>query len=382
MRSRFHLRSSFITFVGIAAVVYLFVVTRPELGPFSVEGGGPSGLKGMAILLEDLGYGVEVWKEPLAELPAEPGDDGPRLLIVSLARTPIDARDLAHLSSSAESGHTVLVFGGMVSSTHQYGFSVTYAYTPRPGSVEAVDFLAPVKDLELADPPVRFRMGANARARALVSDDGGTIVAMVEQGAGRLIFVSDSRLHTNRQLAKAQNLDVLLITLQAAQVDTVIVAEHAVPLSTSGMEIGDMPWRRGALGSLYAAVLVTLWAVGRRFGPPRPLREEETAPSMADYVHGVAQLYQRGGARRAVLQVLYDEFLTMVKGQLGGAFGNEHPHEQAAQLARRRGADAEALRHCLRQCEAALQSELSDDELIALATELEEFRSRLARTLF
>lgn len=383
MRVRLNVRSTLMILLVVAIATSAFIISRDESAPYSVKGGGPQGLKAIALLLDDLGYSVAA----LADVPAEPTTEESvnerGLLVVSLPHVPLTANDLRTLESWAARGNTVLIVGvaphlyGTLAS--EYGFMPIVGFLPRQGpiAVESSGSLSSVRTLELAE-GARYHILDSERPHVLVSDEAGAVVVQVDQGAGRFIFIADSRIHTNRQIAKAQNVDLLVLTIQASQAERIYMLEPSA--SPAPASLGAIPTAVVARNHLLAAVLVALWAVGRRLGPPRPVPGSHSELSMTDYIQGVAGLYHRGQARTYALQILYDDFMGMVTAQLPAAAASLTPMERALQLARRRGVDERALQQCLERCEGALQGNPSDSDLVKLAGELESFRQRLVRS--
>jgi hypothetical protein len=117
-----------------------------------------------------------------------------------------------------------------------------------------------------------------------IRSGGGGLIMVLDEGEGRVIGLSDPSLFSNESLRDGE---LLIDEYHHGYGRATSVLEHL--FSSRAL----MPLLQGIL------ILLVLWASkGRRFGPARPLLQEERSSSL-EYVRAMAQLYQR--ARVGVL---------------------------------------------------------------------------------
>jgi hypothetical protein len=134
----------------------------------------------------------------------------------------------------------------------------------------------------------------------------GGLLAVLEQGKGRLIVLTDPNLFSNELLREADHPRLALNLLLTHLGDgSVLVDEyhHGYGRATS---VFDHLTRSKAIYPALQGFLLLLifWAAkGRRFGPPRPLVRDEHRSSL-EYVRAMAQLFQRAQARGLALEAV------------------------------------------------------------------------------
>ena len=137
-----------------------------------------------------------------------------------------------------------------------------------------------------------------------IRDRMGGLLAVKIQGKGRIIALSDPILFSNGTLREgdhaALSLNLLLTHLGEG---SLLVDEYHHGYGRATSVLGHLSQSRAFTLFLQGVVLLLLlWAVvGRRFGPPRSPRREETQTSMA-YFKAIGQLFQRARARNLALE--------------------------------------------------------------------------------
>ena len=127
----------------------------------------------------------------------------------------------------------------------------------------------------------------------------GVLMAVTEEGKGRVMAFADPDLFSNEALRQGGHsrfaLNLLLTHLEGG---ILLVDEyhHGYGRAASVLEhLGGSGALVPMLQGLFC--LLVLWAAkGRRFGPPRPLPKEERRSAL-EYVRAMAQLFQRAQAR-------------------------------------------------------------------------------------
>ena len=125
---------------------------------------------------------------------------------------------------------------------------------------------------------------ALGRARAVAPAAGPPVEAVAAVGRGTVVLVADPTLWDDADLGRTDNALAALDALGPPP--RPVVFSEGGRSSGSGPAALPAPWR-WALGILVVSWLALLWSRGKRFGPPAA-EPEETAPSRAEYVRGLA----------------------------------------------------------------------------------------------
>ncbi len=141
----------------------------------------------------------------------------------------------------------------------------------------------------------------------------GGLVVVLDEGKGRVIGLSDPDLLCNVSLRDADHARLalnLLLTHRGSGSLLIDEYHHGYGRATTVVQhlsssSALIPLLQGVL------LLLVLWAaIGRRFGPPRPVLQEKRRSSL-DYVRAMAHLYQRARvgvvAFEAVFRWIEDE---------------------------------------------------------------------------
>lgn len=136
---------------------------------------------------------------------------------------------------------------------------------------------------------------------------GGTGLLMVlDEGEGRVIGLSDPSLFSNGSLREGDHAR-LALNLMLAHLGNgeLLIDEYHHGYGRATSVLAHLFSSRALIPLLQAIlVLLVLWASkGRRFGPPRPLLQEERSCSL-EHVRAMAQLYQRAKARVLALNAM------------------------------------------------------------------------------
>jgi hypothetical protein len=136
---------------------------------------------------------------------------------------------------------------------------------------------------------------------------GGTGLLMVlDEGEGRVIGLSDPSLFSNGSLRDGDHARLVLNLLLTHRGNGELLIDeyhHGYGRATSVL---THLFSSRALTPLLQGILIllVLWASkGRRFGPPRPLLQEERSSSL-EYVRAMAQLYQRAKVKVLALKAV------------------------------------------------------------------------------
>ena len=259
----------------------------------------PGGCKALYLWLQALGVPIKRWEKPLGHLSAEPSV----LLMVEPELGP-GTGELEALKHWVTNGGTfVLVANPHNIFLEHFGLEAeaacgmdgedkhgkTLAFQPGPYT-RGVGELRPQRHNGLTSllPEAVF----HARSR------WGGLLAVLEEGKGRIITLADPHLFSNEALRKADHARLALNLLLAHRGQGVVLVDeyhHGYGRATSVLE--HLVGSRAFYPLVQAALLLlVLWAVkGRRFGPPRPLVREVRRSSL-EYVRAMAQLFHRARA--------------------------------------------------------------------------------------
>jgi hypothetical protein len=227
---------------------------------------------------------------------------------------------------------------------------------------------------------VVISVGVRARSgTVLLADAAGPLITEHRLGAGRVVVIADSHLFTNRYLAAEDNA-VLAANLLFRYAHGRSVAFDEVVHGLGGHERG--PWSRLLSGNVawglvqiaVAAVLLALWS-GSRLGPPVPLPEAERTRYAIEYVHSMASLYRRAGARQAAVRALWDRW----RREIAPGLGLSATSDARTIASRLPEAHRPALQRLAELLEAGVKS---DSELVEFAAGLERLRRALAAGRF
>jgi hypothetical protein len=129
---------------------------------------------------------------------------------------------------------------------------------------------------------------------------------VLNEGEGRVIGLSDPSLFSNGSLRDGDHARLALNLLLTHRGNGELLIDeyhHGYGRATSVLvhlysSRALIPLLQGIL------ILLVLWASkGRRFGPPRPLLQEERSSSL-EYVRAMAQLYQRAKVKVLALKAV------------------------------------------------------------------------------
>ena len=352
---------------------------RPNPSSYNAKG---SGTKGLFLWLQELGFRVRRWEQPLTGLPGE----APVLLVVGPRRAIDDAELKALERWVASGGMLVLADDGVGAPIPKIRpepplltFGLRGRLAGKPGElqpafpspyVEGVQTIAPTGS-------VRFRREKPEAWAPLFGDATGDVVGIRRLGRGTVVAIADPGLFSNARIETADHARLILniVRVHAGRGQVLVDEFH----HGHGEQDSFMAYvKRTALPWMLAqAALVFLFLVvarGTRFGSPVAPATGARASSL-EYVEALGDLHQRARARRLAAEALAGSLRRRLHGALGS-----RPGEDAARLAGR------AARH-LRVKEGQVRLGLrpgpkaveSDEGLMAYARGIHALERRLDR---
>lgn len=266
---------------------------------------GSLGYRALFLWLKALGLPVKRWESPFGALSSEVA-----VLVVLQPELGPDPGELRRLEQWVEKGGTLLVssvpagpfmahFGleGKMSPERLQGGGQGRRVRGRPGP-----YLSGEHRVVRKVPQGLTSLRPEAIAHA--GDAGGGLVVVVKKGRGQVIGFADPLLFTNQALREGDHAHMILdLLLSHPEKGFVAVDEYHHGYGRATTVLGHVAQSR-AFPLLLQGVVIFLffWAyAGRRFGPPRPVRQAEARASM-DYVRAMARLFQRGQKRAFALE--------------------------------------------------------------------------------
>lgn len=307
---------AFVLLLVMVAATALVAPPQPAPAPVgSSYSPGPMGAKAAYVLLSDLGYQVERWKQPLTELPEE-AEDCVLILAEPAAQTGDADRD--HLSQFVRRGGRVVYAGFSADAFLPRAFTglvkpfdaVTRTYqavavSPITHGVPSITMAAPIRwnGFEVEDVPL-YAHGDDA------------VVVGVTIGAGQFIWWASPTPLTNSGIWLPGNMDLLLNSIGPKSDKRILWDEyyHGERRTLSGYLAGTpVGWALLQAGLAYMALIL---GYGRRTGPIRkPVVESRLSP--LEFVETLGALYQSAGAGSGAVETVWQRFRYLVSTRLG-----------------------------------------------------------------
>jgi len=363
--------------LACGAVLAVLVALGAFLGPgkgaehpttFSAASGGA---KALYLLLQESGYDVARWQQPVQELP-----DGTNTTLV--LADPVEApsaRDRAALRRFLESG-------GHVLATSDIGASYLSA-TVKRDPVEGLTW----KQVRASSPSPITRAAPSITLAPLYSwspvefgvplyADDDVYVVLIPAGAGRAIWVGSATPLTNAGIREPGNLEFVLATLGPPGGRRVLFDEYSHGHRRT--LIASM-WRSPAKWALFQFVVLALVLVAthaRRSGPILvPAVESRLSP--LEFVRTLGSLYARAGAAAVAVDMAAQRFRYLLARRLGIS-PNASVADIERGLAARAPAEAGSVAATLRTCDAARDTRRLDARTaLKLVNTLSELRKKL-----
>jgi hypothetical protein len=366
----------------VAVSITGLVVSRPQVGgpagfPSSYSSAS-DGAKAAFLLLEELGCRIEHWTLPPSDLPKDPQGT---LLVLADSFVPPSAEEKADLRTFVSRGGQALVTGaggaGLLSETGvqptaepEFTEKMFAAELPAPLTRNAPEIFMRSS--------VRWERLRPSEQRYYGDDEGATVVSY-RLGKGKVVWWGGSTPLTNHGLTQASNLALYLNSLglnTSTPSQTHVLWDeyfHGDRVSFwAYLGRTPAPWAVLQLGLLAAAALFTY---GRRSGPVRaPVHESRLSP--LEFIETLGGLYQRKGAAREALEIVYHRFRLRLVSRM--ALPAAASTDQIARGVRERlGWTVPGFWEILQLCERGIKSaSLREAEAMRLIQELHDYSRR------
>jgi hypothetical protein len=352
------------------------------LPDYSVYSDDEEGLATAAALLRQLGWRPVAVTRPIQQthhrgllILVEPQPTG---LAAVFGGEGVNDTDVDALLDWVKKGNTLLYCAAKTSKLHKK-LSVKIHESGGPGEAvlqalpaTAGGYTARVDSIGVEDPAFITAAGA----LPLWSRAGKRGAVLVKHGQGRVLVLADPSVLTHRGLLREDNAIFLynVAALDAEDGNVYFDEYHR------GIRAGGGYWnylryhhQQWLVLQLVLVAGLTLWAVGRRLGPPVPIPVTRQADGV-DYASSVARIYQKADLRPLVAQVLARHFLDALTRSL------RLPRSAAPRAilitwkSRHSPESLQELQTLLDRIEIKEQTE---DALVRLARDLDRFLDRL-----
>ena len=315
---------------------------------------GVHGAKAAFTLLQQSGYTVERWQQPLAELAAHAG---PETVLILADPLFYDSVNLAAVDSILQKGGRV-VATGFRGGVLLPGSEVTFSKQPDFAACEAQpDGVSPLAGTG----PIWMVPGTTwtenrPDAVTAYTCAGQPVVVQYPVGKGTAIWWASATPLENGSIQRGQDMELLLNSVGPVEGHHIYWDEslHALPPTEWDFVSGPV-WPLLFYGSMGLMLLVIL-SYSRRSGPIRPLPQSpRTTP--IEFLEALGALYRSTGAATTALQIAWERFRTQAALLTGQRSGHLDARELAAAIERRFGAAAAGMEADLVDAEEACWDE-------------------------
>lgn len=262
-----------------------------------------AGYKALYLWLRALGAPVERWEKELQELPRDA-----TVLMVAQPKIGLGKVEVESLKQWVRKGGTLVLL-----------------VKPPNSLLEAFDLEAKAGDMDGGKVTItqpgpytrgvgsihsKIHMGLKSKRPDAITHlrgaGGAGLLTVLQEAKGRVIALADPDLFSNKALREGGHarlaMNLLLYHLGEGRL---LVDEYHQGYGRASSVFAHLGKSRLAAPLFQGAVLLLLFwcARGRRFGSPRPIVEEERRSTM-EYVHAMAGLLRRTGARQIALEAM------------------------------------------------------------------------------
>jgi hypothetical protein len=341
--------------VFVALVVAASIVVAPDSENETIPStysSGISGAKAAYLLLQETGYPVERWEQPITEI----GSGENKTLILAEPNTLANKKELAALAKFINEGGRLIAIGpiaGLFLSQNSILFN------PVGGLVwEKYSALTP-SSITRAAPQITMAPRAfwsPSSALALYGKEKKAVVATYSDGKGKVIWWASAIPLTNAGIKEPGNLEFFLACLGDKISTRIFWDEYYHGYSRSVKASYENKLSGGILAQLALLAIALLLTFSRRSGPLRP-SAPEIRLSPLEFVETLGGLYEHAQASNIAVDISYQRFVYWLAKRLG--MSAQDSVEQLEQAARSRWQfHDEQFAILLRECASARYSPL------------------------
>jgi hypothetical protein len=316
--------------VFIALVVAASILVAPDSGYETIPStysSGISGAKAAYLLLQETGYPVERWEQPIIEI----GSGENKTLILAEPNKLANKEEQAALAKFVKEGGRLIAIGPIA------GFFLSQN-SIQPNPVEGFVWrkysaLTP-SSITRAAPQItmapRALWTSPSSALALYGQEEKTVVATYSYGKGKVIWWASATPLTNAGLKEPDNLEFFLACLGDKSATRIFWDEYYHGYSRSAKASYENKLTGGILAQLALLATALLLTFSRRSGPLRP-SAPEIRLSPLEFVETLGGLYEHAQASNIAVDISYQRFVYWLAKRLGmSAQASVEQLEQAA----------------------------------------------------
>lgn len=337
--------------------------------PYTTHNAGPNGTKAIMLLLKQEGI---LASELLSAAPENEG----LMILIEPSYLGGQEQDWQQIMAWVKKGNTLLLASGNADIYKKFGYElIRNDKVPDDVTDERVfsnnPILADVGQLTVTG---HTRLKKHNSLAFAYGDNGGIYLAESVRGKGRVIFLTDPGIFTNKQIDQQDNLILFLNIVRLYGQKGIWFNEfsHGYTLTKASRDLFTWPLRLVVI-QLALGVLLLFYYWGKRFGRPIPLARKAGRIS-GDYVSSMANIYRQGQARKLILESIYEDFKRNAARYLGVSpqIANE---EMVRVFSGRPQIDTQKLRPLLERCTELRQNPgFSENMLVTVARDLEEWQ--------
>jgi hypothetical protein len=315
---------------------------------------GQHGAKAAFTLLQQSGYAIERWEQPLSDLAAHAG---PGTVLILAEPFSYERPDRSAIATILSKGGRVLATGfqgGILLPGNSVRLPKGMSFAACEATPDGLDLLAGTGPIWIV-PRAAWRED-NAAARTAYTCGSEPVVVQYPVGKGTAIWWASSTPLENGSITRGQNLELLINSIGPARGQHIYWDEslHSSPRSQWDYVSGPV-WPLFSFGALGLAILVIL-SCSRRSGPIRPLPQSpRTTP--IEFLDALGGLYRSTGATATVNQIAWERFRTQAALFTGQRNQQLDARELAAVIERRFGSTAAGMEADLVAAEEACSDE-------------------------
>ena len=374
-------RRMLLVILGLVALLFVvFVFFAPEQDPNSnsIPSSylpGQHGAKAAFTLLEQSGYAVERWEQPLSDLAAH--SDAGTVLILAEPHT-YEPEDRFAIASILQKGGRVLATGfqgGLLLPGSDITFSKEIAFAACEAEPDGLEPLAGRGPIWII--PRASWKETRPEVHTAYTCAGQPVVVEYPVGKGTVVWWASSTPLENGSITRGQNLELLLNSIGPPQGQHLYWDESLHGTAHSQWDYVRGPvWPLLSFGSLGLALLV-IFSYSRRSGPIRSLPQQpRTTP--IEFLEALGALYRSTGAAATAMQIAWERFRTQSALLTGQKTTTLDARQLAAVIERRFGViDAELEADLIAAEEACSEDTLKSGRALALIRALRRYEEIL-----
>lgn len=372
-------RMLIITLAMVATVLVALGLVSPPSGSdnpvpstYSVT---QHGAQAAFTLLQDSGYTIQRWEEPLAALADQAGPETVLITAEPFSFDPVDRDAIAKILTRGGRVIATGFQGGALLPGTELTVAKNVSFAACEAQPDGFGSLTGVGPIWIV--PVAAWKESRSEIQTAYTCAGQPVVVSYPVGSGIAVWWASSTPLENASISRGENLELLLRSVGPANGRRIFWDEslHAVRHTQWDFVHGPV-WKLFLFGSIGVGLLA-VFSFSRRRGPLRSLPEPpRTTP--IEFVEALGALYQVTGASNTALQVAWERFRSYAVRLCGQQNVKLSAGELLEILERRFGAAIQGMKEDLLEVETACE----DDQLKpAKALELVQLLHRHEMTL-